>query len=116
MLVFRAVYDSSRHRVPLGGWSDLGMNPRLDVDPMTEEDFNAWCELVPSLRVFGEYGLLLRSRQSDMRDGELMWHLASAYGDIRGWQRSYPGVWHAACAFQGIAIPADFDRNRFNIA
>ena len=80
------------------------MKPRLETAILTLEDQRIWIHVTARFRCSPLSVLWL---SIDRRDADLMWQLASEFADFRAWQRAYPGVWHAACAFQGMRVPED---------
>jgi len=84
------------------------MKPRLPAAVWTIEDLNImwdWNEVVPGDGwdlIFEIYA------DADRRDADLMLYIERGYADIM--HRGHPQwrIWHAACAFQGIPIPADY--------
>lgn len=87
------------------------MKPRPPVAPLTNEDYLIAMRLCSARKDLLWYPLFYGSRHVDRRDAELMLGLRVGYSDVSAWKlrTSYSvRVWHAACAFQGIPIPADF--------
>jgi hypothetical protein len=81
---------------------------RLLPSLYTDEDCDVWSRVDYAAAVSkGGQTLHVLSLYQDRCDADLMLYLGTNYADIIGWQRGYPGVWHSACAFQGIAMPRE---------
>lgn len=84
------------------------MKPRLNPARWTAEDTDIWVSVLTRCGPY-VYGCLIGTATAiDRRDADLMLHFKIAYGDIMGPGYLHYRVWHAACAFQGIPHPADW--------